>query len=127
MNSLKRLLNKSKKKTTEDLSSTYGSYQVSALGPSIVDIYVADDIITEVTFKESLPDKAGEQFISLTIRSEQPPPDFDIVEEFIGAELREFYAECKSLEEHCRKSRIQKHVTSYLFNIWKENIDRNKN
>ena len=123
MNSLKRLLNKSKKKTTEDLSSTYGSYQVSALGPSIVDIYVADDIITEVTFKESLPDKAGEQFISLTIRSEQPPLEFDIVEEFIGEELREFEDECEALEESIRKERIQRVVTHYLFHTWKENAE----
>ena len=100
------------------------------LCPSIVDIKVVDNDLTEVTFKENFQELLDleKELIRLKLKSKKNDHEkFDIVEEFIGPELREFYAECKSLEEHCRKSRIQKHVTSYLFNIWKENIDRNKN
>ena len=95
-----------------------------------MDIKVVDNDLTEVTFKENFQELLDleKELIRLKLKSKKNDHEkFDIVEEFIGPELREFYTECKSLEEYCRKSRIQKHVTSYLFNIWKENIDRNKN
>ena len=51
-----------------------------------------------------------------------------IIEEFIGEELREFYSECQKIEEMIKvqkKSKVQKAVTAFLFQRWKENSEIN--
>ena len=50
----------------------------------------------------------------------------DIIEEFIGKELEEFYSECHQMEEMIKvqkKSRVEKAVTAFLFQRWKENSE----
>ena len=50
----------------------------------------------------------------------------DIIEEFIGKELDEFYSECHQMEEMIKdqkKSRVENAVTAFLFQRWKENSE----
>ena len=52
----------------------------------------------------------------------------DIIEKFIGEELREFYSECQQMEKMIKvqkKSKIEKVVTAFLFQRWKENSEIN--
>ena len=131
MNTIKSLLTKSsKKQTTEKENAHYGSFQTGALGrfnsPSIVDIFVANKNVTEVTFKDTVrtAGKLADELVSLKIRDVEPDDEeIDIVEEFIGEELDEFYAECSSLQEVIRKAKIEKAITNYLFKTWKGNIE----
>ena len=141
MNTLKNLLSKSSKNQTkkeeEKENSDYGSFQTGALGrfnsPSIVDIFVPNKNVTEVTFKdalkatEMLADELvyiDEKLVCLTIRNAEPDDEeIDIVEDFIGKELEEFYEECASLSEVIRKAKIQKAITRYLVKTWKENTE----
>ena len=48
----------------------------------------------------------------------------DIVDEFIGEELKEFFKECHILEEIFKKSKVEKAVTAFLFHRWKDNSDK---
>ena len=87
-------------------NTDYGSFQSGALGrfnnPSIVDIFVPNKNVTEITFRDTFKatDMLSEEFVyfddkfvCLTIRNEKETINkkFDIVEEFIGKELEEFY------------------------------------
>ena len=50
----------------------------------------------------------------------------NIIDEFIGKELEEFYSECHQMEEMIKvqkKSRVEKAVTAFLFQRWKENSE----
>ena len=51
-----------------------------------------------------------------------------IIEQIIGEELREFYSECQQMEKIIKvqkKSKIEKVVTAFLFQRWKENSEIN--
>ena len=142
MDTIKNLLSKKGRNQSKEKENTeYGSFQTGALGrfnsPSIVDIFVPNKNVTEITFRDTI--KATEmladelvyiddKLVCLTIRNQEPfEEDIDIVEEFIGKELEEFYAECVSLEEIIRKGKIQKAITNYLFKTWKDNIENFEN
>ena len=52
----------------------------------------------------------------------------EIIEEFIGEELQEFYSTCQQMEEIIKaqkKSKVEKAVTAFLFQRWKENSEIN--
>ena len=51
---------------------------------------------------------------------------FDIVEEFIGPELREFYKEYEEIEEYYKKARISKVVAAFVVKTWKEKTEDSK-
>ena len=53
-------------------------------------------------------------------------PDFDIVEEFIGPELREFEKEYQEIQEHYRKARVNKIKAVYVVKTWKDKIEGKK-
>jgi hypothetical protein len=125
MNTIKSLLTKSSKKQAT-ANAQYGCFQTGVLGqfnsPSIVDIFIANKNVTEVTFKDTVrtAGKLADQAVSLKIRdADRDDEEIDIVEEFIGEELDEFYAECSSLQEVIRKDEIEKAITNYLFKTWK--------
>ena len=138
MNNLKTLVSKTLKNVSkEKRKKDYGSFQTGALGqfnnPSIVDILVPNKNVKDITLRDTF--KAtdmlaeeivyfDEKLVCLTIRNEEPSvKNIDIVEEFIGDELEEFYNECACLEEKIRKVKIPKAITNYLFKTWRDNIE----
>ena len=51
-----------------------------------------------------------------------------IIKEFIGEELQDFCSECQQMEEMIKvqkKSKVEKAVTAFLFQRWKENSEIN--
>ena len=90
-----------------------------------------DDDETEVTFKRRMTDltelenELRTELVRLKLRTKQKQPEsFDIVNEFIGPELKEFYQEFDNLQEFCKKMRMEKVVTAFLVKTWKDKIDK---
>lgn len=86
---------------------------------------------TEITFKRSLSDlselenELKNELVRLKLRTKKnKPSSFDIVDEFIGPELKEFYQEYDSLQELLKKSRLEKVVTAFVVKTWKDKIDK---
>ena len=104
--------------------------------PSIVDFKVVDENLTEVTFKDNYQELVDleDELIKLKLKSksqqhfegDEIEEDFDIVEEFIGPELKEFYEEYERMEEDMKKNKIKKAVASFVVKTWKENLTKNK-
>ena len=94
-----------------------------------MDIYVPNKDLTEVTFKDTVSTAGvlAEEMVSINLRNAEPnvleDEEIDIVEDFIGKELEEFYEECANLEEFIKKEKIQKAITTFLFNTWKDKTD----
>ena len=90
-----------------------------------------DDDETEVTFKRRMNDltdlenELQNELVRLKLRTKQKQPEsFDIVQEFIGPELKEFYQEYDDLEELYKKRRLEKIVTAFVVQTCKERVDK---
>ena len=90
-----------------------------------------DDDETEVTFKRRITDltdlenELQNELVRLKLRTKQKQPEsFDIVQEFIGPELKEFYQEYDDLEEFYKKRRLEKIVTAFVVQTWKDRVDK---
>ena len=123
MNTIKSLLSiSSNHKTIEN--ATDGIFQTGVVGdfksPSIVNIVVINKNVTEVIFKDTVRSYgklAGEQQVSLMIENDK---ETDIVETFVGEELKEFYN--ANLQEVIRKAKVEKAITHFLLKTWKESV-----
>ena len=125
MNTIKSLLTKSSNHKTIE-NATDGIFQTGVLGdfksPSIVNIVVINKNVTEVIFKDTVRSYgklAGEQQVSLMIENDK---ETDIVETFVGEELKEFYNACANLHEGIRKAKVEKAITHFLLKTWKESV-----
>ena len=117
MNTIKSLLTKSSKHKTRE-NTNYEIFQTGILGdfksPSIVNIVVINKNVTEVVFKDTVRSYgklAVEQQVSLMIENDK---ETDIVESFVGEELKEFYDECANLQEVIRKAKVNKAITQNM-------------
>ena len=79
--------------------------------------------VTEVTFKDTVrtAGKLADELISLKIRDAEPDvKEIDIVEEFIGDELEEFYKECPVYRKWSGKPRFRKPSLIFYSKLEKE-------